>query len=222
MRYHTLLQIGLIIFALGSIQARAANDPRYPASDFDPEVVYQDQDMVTVAASGNPMVGDDATASDPDYPAAYFHPEVVFQDPALIETTGPFELPESPAAETAAKVTSEQPETAAEPARVSRAERTTGTISDATPPYGVMGVAIAVIGVAFWWSSRQKKNLGLAPEAEIKATSEAAAMEAELEEATEASEEAEEALEELAAEAEETLATSNRQRAHKTKRSRRR
>ncbi|WP_022947205.1 hypothetical protein [Methylohalobius crimeensis] len=214
MRYHTLLQIGLIFLAMVSIQARAANDPRYPASDFEPEVVYQDEGMVAVAASDNPMIADEAPASDPDYPAAYFHPEVVFQDPDLIETTGP---------STAAMLqsTSERSEKMT-PTRVSRAAESTGTISDATPPYGVMGVAIAVIGVAFWWSSRQKKNLGIAPEAEIKATSEAAAMEAELEEATEASEEAEEALDELAAEAEETLATSNRQRAHKTKRSRRR
>lgn len=193
MHYSILLQAGLMALILGSIQAQA--DERYPAADFQPKVLYQAQAEASGAG---------AVALDAEYPAASFTPQVVFQDPELIETTGPLTQ--------AAEPSQAAPRSEASPAKEARPSLT-GPISDVTPPYGALGLVVAVVALAFWWSSRPKKPAvaaGSNPTAQETGDSGQADLEAA------------EDFEELAAEVEETLATTNRQRAGKTKRTRRR
>ncbi len=205
MYYPILLRAGLIALTLGSIQAQA--DERYPAASFEPKVIYQAQEGIL--DSSRPAADTKAAALDADYPAAHFTPQVVFQDPELIDAVGPLPQPAARSAQAPA-----QP-VVATPAKKSRIGQT-GSISDSAPPYGAVGLAVAVIALAFWWSFRQEKLKEKTPEAPEPD-------QAPLTEASgEASKEVEEALEELAAEVEETLATTNRQRANKTKRTRRR
>lgn len=200
MYYSILLRAGLMALILGSIQARA--DERYPAADFQPEVIYQAQ----VEASGT-----GAAALDAKYPAASFTPKVVFQDPELIETTGPL----TQAVDLSVQAAPIQPEVAI-PAKEARpSPKSTGPISDVTPPYGALGLAVAVVALAFWWSTRREKPAGVVAAGSNPTMPETG-------DSGQESLEAEEHLEKLAEEVEETLATTNRQRAGKTKRTRRR
>jgi hypothetical protein len=68
----------------------AGADQKYPASDFQPTVVYQDDDYIaksgqskpTSAASNNQSASNAASQSvDSKYPAANFQPKVVYNDP---------------------------------------------------------------------------------------------------------------------------------------------
>jgi hypothetical protein len=69
----------------------AGADQQYPAADFQPEVVYQDNDYIaknspatTAATAPTPKATSNATASkevDSKYPAADFQPEVLYHDP---------------------------------------------------------------------------------------------------------------------------------------------
>lgn len=205
MYYPILLRAGLIALTLGSIQAQA--DERYPAADFKPKLLYQAQ----AADSSQPAADLKAAALDAEYPAAHFTPQVVFQDPELIDAVGPLTQAAAPSAQAPA-----QPVVAA-PTKESRIGQA-GSNSDVSPPYGILWLAVAAIALAFWWSSRQEKLKEKMPQAP--GPHQAPLTEA-IGQGLEASE-AEEALEELAAEVEETLATTNRQRANKTKRTRRR
>ncbi len=137
-----------------------------------------------------------------DYPAANVTPQVVFQDPELIEATGPLTPDAPPAAQIAA-----QPITSTKESRVEE------SISDVDPPYSALGLAAVVIGLAFWGFRRRPPIiLGLTdpnPAAPAPSESEPQAFTVR------------EDLEELAEEVEQTTIT-NRQRANKTKRTRRR
>lgn len=72
--------------SLASFTASAASDSQYPASDFQPKVVYIDKDAaaVSASASGNntkcPGQQSEAkqTEFDPKYPAASFQPKVLY------------------------------------------------------------------------------------------------------------------------------------------------
>ncbi|MFN3918875.1 MAG: hypothetical protein ACK4JF_01125 [Methylohalobius sp.] len=198
MYYSILLRAGLLALILGSIQAQA--DERYPAADFQPKVIYQAQTEALGAGTATP---------DAKYPAASFTPQVVFQDPELIKTTGPL----TQAAELAQAAPTRS--AVAIPAKEARpSPKSTGAISDVTPPYGALGLAVAVVALAFWWSIRREKPVNVVA-AGSNPTEETGDSEQQ-------GLEAEEDLEELAVEIEETLATTNRQRAGKTKRTRRR
>jgi LPXTG-motif cell wall-anchored protein len=71
----------------------AGADQKYPAADFQPEVLYQDSDYIAKtspsattakAAASTPKAAPSATASndvDSKYPAANFQPEVLYHDP---------------------------------------------------------------------------------------------------------------------------------------------
>lgn len=199
MRYPMLLQTGLLALTLGSIQVQA--DERYPAADFEPKVLYQAQEIVSSQPLAEERVGT-------EYPAAHFTPRVVFQDLKLIEQTGPVvqAAPLAPAA----------PAQSAKP--VQNPDNRTGPIADVSPPIGALGIAVAVIALAFFWFARKEK---------AKAAEEKSNPVGE-EQPIEPSQKASETevlggdIEELAAEVEQTLATTNRQRAGKTKRTRRR
>ena len=62
---------------------------QYPASDFQPKVVYQDKDIKQEASSSSSSasVGEKAKA-DTNYPAATFQPKVVYQDKEYKHTKG--------------------------------------------------------------------------------------------------------------------------------------
>ncbi len=60
---------------------------QYPASDFQPKVVYQDKDIKQEASSSSASVGEKAKA-DTNYPAATFQPTVVYQDKEYKHTKG--------------------------------------------------------------------------------------------------------------------------------------
>ncbi len=70
---------GIIIsgIMLSPISVSAASYDEYPASDFQPTVVYQDDSVKSSGGSNGPT-----TVFDPDYPAASFQPKVVFADPS--------------------------------------------------------------------------------------------------------------------------------------------
>jgi hypothetical protein len=70
----------------GSFTASAASDSQYPASDFQPKVVYIDKDAAAAASSTSgdstkcPGQKSEAkqTEFDPKYPAASFQPKAVY------------------------------------------------------------------------------------------------------------------------------------------------
>ncbi len=146
-----------------------------------------------------------------DYPAANFEPRVIFQDAELIQSVGPLPI-ESPGVvkEAATQTLGKDLSGHTKPA---------GAVTDSSPPYGMLLLALIVIGLPFWLSIKEQKS---------KPAEEAPAETPDVESTSgdspedEASEESEEDLETLAEEVEETMATSNRQRANKTKRARRR
>lgn len=72
--------------SISSFAAFATSDSKYPAADFQPKVVYIDQEA---AASASSSTGDSSkcpgqqakvkqTEFDPKYPAASFEPKVVY------------------------------------------------------------------------------------------------------------------------------------------------
>lgn len=62
------------VFLLASSMANA--DTNYPASDFQPKVVYQDPDYKPAPSSASA-----SPATDSQYPAANFQPKVLYNDP---------------------------------------------------------------------------------------------------------------------------------------------
>ena len=72
------LILGLVAagFTLGSMTASATSDSRYPASDFQPKVIFADKELAVKSAKKSEF--------DPKYPAANFEPKVVFADQDLI------------------------------------------------------------------------------------------------------------------------------------------
>ncbi len=74
MKKMIVLGLGAVSLSLLSNVAMATGD--YPAADFQPKVVYIDEDAVAKAGPGSQQ----QTAYDPDYPAASFQPKVVYID----------------------------------------------------------------------------------------------------------------------------------------------
>ena len=91
MKKNNLTKSAFALFLLASTAAVA--DEKYPAADFQPEVLYQDSDYIaknspssatSKASASTPKAASSATASnnvDSKYPAANFQPEVVYHDP---------------------------------------------------------------------------------------------------------------------------------------------
>ena len=74
-------------FSISSLSAFAATDSQYPASDFQPKVVFIDQEAAQKTASPTggtstcppqQQVQAKQTEFDPKYPAASFQPKVVY------------------------------------------------------------------------------------------------------------------------------------------------
>lgn len=73
---------GLLVSLLLSASVAGA-DSKYPATDFQPKVVYQDSDYKhsgSSASTSSSKAVAEVSAADPDYPAANFQPEVLYQD----------------------------------------------------------------------------------------------------------------------------------------------
>ncbi len=70
------LAVATTVFSIASNLAWAASD-EYPAADFQPKVVFIDEDAASQSA---PAVKKRKFTFDPDYPAADFEPKVVFID----------------------------------------------------------------------------------------------------------------------------------------------
>ena len=91
MKKNNLTKGAFALLLLASTAAVA--DQKYPAADFQPEVLYQDSDYIAKnspssatakASASTPKAASSATASndvDSKYPAANFQPEVVYHDP---------------------------------------------------------------------------------------------------------------------------------------------
>ena len=65
--------LGFALAAFNPLTSFANTDNKYPASDFQPSVIYIDKSAVTEAAVAE-------EAADPKYPAANFQPKVVYID----------------------------------------------------------------------------------------------------------------------------------------------
>lgn len=64
----------------------AGADQKYPAADFQPSVVYQDDEYIAKSSQSTSTANKTASAAvsqaaDPKYPAANFQPKVVYNDP---------------------------------------------------------------------------------------------------------------------------------------------
>lgn len=81
----------LMLVSLLSISVEViAADSEYPATDFQPKVVYQDEDYKhtgssestssSSSSSSNKKSKGETSSADPAYPAANFQPEVLYQD----------------------------------------------------------------------------------------------------------------------------------------------
>ncbi len=82
-----LLGLAAAGFTFASITVSATSDDQYPASNFQPKVVYIDNDLAEQLSDKSvdqPMkkISDADSASnaqfDPKYPAAYFQPKVIY------------------------------------------------------------------------------------------------------------------------------------------------
>jgi hypothetical protein len=83
------LILGLLTagIALSSFTASAASDDQYPAANFQPKVVFIDQEAAAAATSGSSasastkcpqQAAAKQTEFDPKYPAASFEPKVLY------------------------------------------------------------------------------------------------------------------------------------------------
>ncbi|MCX8049232.1 MAG: hypothetical protein N3A55_06190 [Methylohalobius sp.] len=165
----------------------------YPAADFEPKVIYR---------------AEETTAAHPLYPAANVEPQVVYRDPVLIEQVGPQPVSQpEPGPQTAPPLAQEAPP-----------PKPSAPVADVSPPLSVIGFVALVIALAFFWFGRRERAKSEVRESPSNPGPGAAVISHEAVK-TEA---LREDLEELAAEIEQTIAVTNRQRAGKTRRTRRR
>lgn len=73
---------GLLVSLLFSVTAVEA-DSKYPATDFQPKVVYQDSSYKHSGSSAATTSGGAVSVADSNYPAANFQPEVLYQAKAI-------------------------------------------------------------------------------------------------------------------------------------------
>lgn len=215
MRHPILLQALMAALVLGSAPLQAGE--KYPAADFEPQVIYQSSE--SSAPAGNAAVPVETTPNDSRYPAASFTPRVLFQDPGLIESTGPLVANEYAGSGPAqAAATGGRDITAAH-------VRPSGTISDSSPPYGLLVFALGLFGLVFWLSTRKEDAADPQDAEPVSLARDTAQSPSAIESSSTGGgedDEDDDDLHALAEEVEATMASSNRQRANKSKRVRRR
>jgi hypothetical protein len=84
------LGLAMAGIALNPLTSSAASDSKYPAADFEPSVIYIDNDAAATGQTQN--------EADPKYPASNFTPIVVFVDNQLVNQTQDEFDPKYPAA----------------------------------------------------------------------------------------------------------------------------
>lgn len=89
MKKSIILGLTTAVIGLTSLSAFAADDAKYPASDYQPKVIYIDKDAVKTAPASSatkPECPPQKAAAeevkvaefDPKYPAANFQPKVIY------------------------------------------------------------------------------------------------------------------------------------------------
>ncbi|NOQ15066.1 MAG: hypothetical protein GQ583_11390 [Methyloprofundus sp.] len=84
----TSLMIGMLTAAITlipSVSSANSNDSQYPATSFQPKVIYQDQEA---KAAGSRQTMAEKSVFDPKYPATSFQPKVIFQDKEAVIALG--------------------------------------------------------------------------------------------------------------------------------------
>lgn len=72
---------GLLVTMLSAASVAVAADSEYPATDFQPKIVFQDSEYKHIgSASSESNSGAEVSVPDSNYPAANFQPEVLFED----------------------------------------------------------------------------------------------------------------------------------------------
>jgi hypothetical protein len=79
-----ILGLTAAVMSLSSLTASAGGDAQYPASNFQPKVIYIDKDLVkpvstsTTCQCPSQKTEEKVTEFDPRYPAANFQPKVIY------------------------------------------------------------------------------------------------------------------------------------------------
>ena len=75
----TSITIGLLSAAIIFIptMSTANSDNKYPASSFQPKIIYQDKNLIKTSSNTKKSFGKKSTF-DPKYPAANFEPKVIY------------------------------------------------------------------------------------------------------------------------------------------------
>ena len=84
----TSLIIGIFTAAITlipSISSANSDDSKYPATNFQPKVIYQDQEA---KAAGSKQSMGEKSVYDPKYPATNFQPKVIYQDKEAVIALG--------------------------------------------------------------------------------------------------------------------------------------
>jgi hypothetical protein len=79
MKKMIVLGLTMAVVTLNPVSVFAATDSKYPASDFEPSVIYTDKNAVATDQAQN--------VSDPKYPASNFTPVVLFVDNQVADQT---------------------------------------------------------------------------------------------------------------------------------------
>jgi hypothetical protein len=80
MKKTVILGLTLVGLAIGATNIVSASSEKYPASAFEPTVIYSDNDAIEQASNAA-----EKSEVDAKYPAAHFEPTVVYIDKALAE-----------------------------------------------------------------------------------------------------------------------------------------
>ena len=88
MKKKLILGLAAAGFTFGSMTASATSDSKYPASDFQPKVIFADKELAVKATTAAEKPAE-RTAFDPKYPATNFEPKVVYADKDLIAQAKP-------------------------------------------------------------------------------------------------------------------------------------
>ena len=149
-----------IVAALLLASPIAGAETKYPAADFQPEVIYQDSEYIgkqggqAKATSKAKPSAAKASQADSKYPAANFEPEVVFQDAEQIKKV------EQTAKDVASARRTGAPASSGQAADAGAAEG--GGLME---NYWVGLVAFALAGFAVLYSRRPKPEVSEAPPA---------------------------------------------------------
>jgi len=120
-------------------------EDQYPAANFQPTVVFQDEAYIANNKSAAPSSSQSSSASsqsaaaDDKYPAADFKPQVVYNDPDYKHAPGVPGSPQTASASSSAATSSEAAAT---------------TASDSTTSYWIGLIVMALGGVAFFRSRK--------------------------------------------------------------------